>query len=252
VSGDDPRSTHVPGDDDGWPSDVHSHTPDVPHAWPSPDDPAATYAADTGFPWPPADGESIISAFGRTWHGAALQPSSFFARMPQRDSLGAALLYYLAIGIAVAGVQLFWVMITGAGAQPREVTAGSVDSALALNPLLNFFLSPLFLIGSLFLSAAVVHGMLKLLGGASQNYVYTVRLFCFAYSPQILGVAPRIGAFIGFVWMVVVAILGIRAGHNTTTGRAATAVLVPVILALILVAVIFLAAQAAGLFSMPV
>lgn len=250
MSSDDPRSTHDPGDDDGWPSDVRSDAPD-PDASPSRHDQFATPDTDPGFPWPPADGESIISAFGRTWHGSALQPSAFFARMPQRGSLGAALLYYLAIGIAVAGVQLFWVMISGAAAQPREVTAGSVDSALALNPLLNFFLSPLFLLGTLFLSAAVVHGMLKLLGGAAQNYVYTVRLFCFAYSPQILGVAPRIGAFIGFVWMVVVAILGIRAGHGTTTGRAATAVLVPVILALVLVAVVFLAAQAAGVFSVP-
>lgn len=204
------------------------------------------------FPWPPREGDSIISAFGRTWHGASLAPSSFYARLPERGSLGAALLYYLPIGIAVAGVQLFWSMLSGAGESAREITAGSVDSALAMSPLVDFLLSPLYLLASLFLSAAFVHGLLKLLGGASRDYRYTVRLFCFTYSPQILAVVPVVGTFIGFAWMVVVAILGVRAGHRTSTGRAAVAVLVPVTIALVFVALVYLMARAQGILDLPV
>jgi hypothetical protein len=203
------------------------------------------------FPWPPAEGDSVISAFARTWHGASLAPSSFFARMPAAGSTGAAILYYMAIGIAVAGAELFWSMIRGAVAQPREVTAGAVDSALALSPLLGFLLSPLMLLGSLLLSAAVIHGMLRLLGGARHDFAYTLRLLCFAYSPQIVGVFPYLGLF-GFVWMIVVAIKGVKAGHGTTTGRAATAVLVPVTVALAFVGVFLLMARAAGLLELPI
>jgi hypothetical protein len=203
------------------------------------------------FPWPPADGDPVVSAFARTWHGASLAPSSFFARMPAIGSLGAAILYYLAIGIAVAGADLFWSMIRGAVAQPREVTATAGDSALALSPLVSFLMSPLLLLGSLFLAAAVIHGLLRLLGGARHDFVYTARLLCFAYSPQILGIFPYFG-LVGFVWMIVVAILGLKAGHGTTTVRAATAVLVPVAFALAFVGMFLLLAQARGLLELPV
>lgn len=206
----------------------------------------------TSFPWPPREGDSVVSAFGRTWKGASLSPAGFFARLPERGSLGAALLYYLAIGIAIAGVQLFWSMVGGAAEPAREVTVGSVDSALALNPLVNFLVSPIFLLASLFLSAAVVHGMLKLLGAVSGDYLFTTRLFCFTYSPQIVAMVPGVGTIIGFIWMVAVAIAGVRAAHRTSTARAAIAVLVPVTIALIFVGLVFLAARAQGILDIPV
>jgi hypothetical protein len=198
------------------------------------------------FPWPPAPDDSVSTAFGRTWQGASLAPGRFFERMPERGSLGAAVLYYLAIGIPVEGARLFWRMIGDARGADQEI-AGTVDSALSMSPLLGFLLSPLFLLGTLLLATAVVHLMLKLVGGANRDIQFTARLFCFAYSPQILGVIPWIGAPIGFVWMIVSAIAGLKAGHRTTTGRAIVAVMIPVTIALAFVAMTLLLARAAGI-----
>jgi hypothetical protein len=188
------------------------------------------------FPWPPAEGDSIIEAFGSTWRGAALEPKRFFGLMPADGSIGAALLYYLPLGLAVSAGGMLWEVLRGGAGAEREAVLGAGDMP-AISPLVQFLLAPLILLVSIFLAAAVVHLLLKAFGGASRDLRFTVRLFAFAYSPQILGVIPVIGTAIGFVWMVVVAIVGLREGHGTTTGRAAAAVLIPVALALVFMAV---------------
>lgn len=188
-------------------------------------------AAPSGFPWPPAEGEPVLSAFARTWRGASLDPRRFFAELPEEGSLGAALLYYLPLGIAVAGAQLFRRVLRG---PPEEGETGllGIEPAAGMAPLLEFLLAPLLLLVSLFLAAGVTHLLLRVLGGANRDFVFTTRVFTYSYSPQVLAVIPIAGQVIGFVWMVWVAVIGVREGHRTTTGRAAAAVLVPVVITL--------------------
>jgi hypothetical protein len=52
--------------------------------------------------------------------------------------------------------------------------------------------------------------------------------------------------------MIVVAIAGVREGHQTTMGRAAAAVLVPVVVALFLLGVVLLVTAAGSLLEIPV
>lgn len=217
-------------------------------------DPTGT-AGDTAgeaFPWPPPAGESPITAWGRTWQGSALRPRSFFGAMPRTGSLGAAVLYYLTIGIPVAGAALFWSMLRDAAGWERDATAGVLGSAGPWAPLIEFLLSPVLLLVSLFLAAGVTHVMLKILGAAGEDYGTTTRVFAYAYSPQILGVIPWFGTVAGFVWMVVVSIVGLRVAHRTSTARAAAAVLIPVSVLIFFVVVMALLIAAGGLLQLPV
>lgn len=229
------------------PPDAHASDPPHsgnPHAA---DDDASGDAGIRPFPWPPAGGDSVFDAWGRTWSGSALAPRRFFAALPPVGSLGAAVLYYLSIGIPVAGVQLFWTMLRGGAADEAAVTATLGQWA----PLLDFLFSPVYLLISLFLSAGVVHLLLKLFGGAGGDYRMTTRVFAYAYSPQILGIVPVLGSIAGFVWMVVIAIIGVRAAHRTTTGRAAAAILIPLFIALAFMAIAELIARSGALLEMP-
>jgi hypothetical protein len=199
--------------------------------------PAATEELDTGFPWPPAEGESAVSAFGRTWQGSSLAPRSFFRAMPASGSLGAALLYYLPVGMAVAGASLFWSVVRRTDAGTREAVLDRSGSVTGLSPLMDFLFAPAVLLLSLFVSAAITHLLLRLLGGASRDLRFTTRVFAFSYSPQVLGIIPIVGPVAGFAWMVVVAVIGLKEGHRTSTGRAVAAVMIPVVVALIFVAI---------------
>lgn len=202
--------------------------------------------AAAAFPWPPAPDESVFDAWGRTWSGASLAPRRFFAALPRARPITPAILYYLSIGVPVAGAQLFWAMVLGT---PGDGTA-SVIGGKPWAPLIDFLFSPILLLISLFLSAGVAHLLLKLFGGTSGGYSLTTRVFAFAYSPQILGMVPVLGSIAGFIWMVVIAIIGVREAHHTTTGRAAAAILIPLSIGLAFIAVAELIARA-GLLDLP-
>jgi hypothetical protein len=193
--------------------------------------------AAAAFPWPPSPGVSPVAAVAGTWRGAALSPRSFFRGMPEHGSVSAALLYYLPLGIAIAGADLFWTTVRGTAVAEREAELGSLQLGGGIGPVVEFLLSPLALLLILFLAAGATHLMLRLVGGANRDFAFTTRIYAFAYSPQILGIIPIVGGMAGFAWMVVVAVIGVREGQRTTTGRALAAVLVPVAIGLILAAV---------------
>jgi hypothetical protein len=198
---------------------------DTDYAQPADDAPAAL-----SFPWPPAEDESPLAALGRTWRGASLAPRAFFRALPEHQGLGPAILYYLIIGIAAAGATLFWTLL-GVGVQADRDAVLGQGSLTAMHPAVEFLLSPLLLLLTLFLAAAVTHLLLKLFGGANRSFNFTTRVLAFAYSPSLLEVVPFVGVFLGFVWTLVVAIIGLKEGHRTSLGRVLAAVLIPLVIA---------------------
>lgn len=229
----------------GFTSTPDDAVPEVPPAAiPDPADPAAHDIGPPKFPWPPAAAESVFDAWGRTWKGASLAPRHFFASLPPDGSRGAAILYYLSIGIPVAGAELFWTMVRGGS---DEATATGLGQWA---PLIDFLVSPIYLMVSLILSAGAVHLMLKLFGGTGGEYGLTMRVFAYAYSPQILGIVPVAGSIAGFIWMVVVAIIGVREAHRTTNGRAVAAILIPLAIAFAFVLAAELIVRAGGLLDL--
>ena len=203
-----------------------------------------------GFPWPPPEDGAVLASFGETWKSATFDPGSFFGRMPARGGTGAAILYYLVLGILLAGVNLFWNMtgVFTAGADEAlaaELGIGSMD------PIIGFLLSPLVLLFALLVSAGICHVLLLMFGGARNGFGTTIRVFCFAYSPMAFGVVPFLGALVGTIWMVVLSIIGLREAHQADGWKAALAVLLPFVLALgmLILAVLFFAAAAAAILA---
>lgn len=202
-----------------------------------------------GFPWPPPEEGPILTAFAATWKGATFDPGSFFAETPRDGGTGAALLYYLAIGIFVAGATLFWdTMPFLAGATPQETWAAELGYG-NVSPVVRFLLAPLFLLGGIAVSSGVVHVLLLIFNGATHGYGTTVRVFCYAYSPAIFAVVPLLGGLIGGIWSVVLVIIGLREAHEADAWKPAVAVLLPLAGTLILFfLVMFAAFMAAGSF----
>lgn len=186
------------------------------------------------FPWPPAEGGPILTAFGATWKGATFDPGSFFSRTPREGGTGAALIYYLVVGMLVAGAALFWDSMAFLG-PPAETSLTAGLGIRPLSPLIRFFLAPALLMAALYLSAGVVHVLLLIFDGATHGFGTTVRVFSYAYSPAIFGVVPVLGPLVGGIWTVVLAIIGLREAHETTAWKPVVAVLVPFVGAVILV-----------------
>lgn len=179
-------------------------------------------------------------AFGATWKSATFDPGRFFADTPRDDGLGAAVVYYLVIGILLAGASLFWdsmaMFAGGLGQDPLAAELG----IQSVSPLVRFLLAPAVLLFALFAGAGIVHVLLLIFDGADHGFGTTVRVFCYAYSPAIFGVVPILGTVVGSIWSVVLAIIGLREAHEAAAWKPAVAVLVPFVGTVILMALLVL------------
>ena len=187
-------------------------------------------ALEAPFPWPPRDAESVLGAAGRTWRESVFDAASFFRRMPEDAPLGPALVYLIGVTVLASGIQLFWDMLLLAVRPPGEGTGALFAPASPLQALITFFLSPLIMLGALFVGAGIWHLLLRIFGGAKGGFGTTARVFAYAQGPQLFAIVPFLGTLIGAVWGLVIAVIGLREAHRTTTGKALAAVLIPLVL----------------------
>jgi hypothetical protein len=216
---------------------------------------AAGAATEWGppFPWPPAAAEGLVSAAGRTWYESVFAPASFFRRMPRDAPLGPALTWFIGVTVLASGVRLFWEVTLLAVRPPASDEALSFFApASAREALLSFFFSPFIMLAMLFLVAGVWHALLRMMGGASQRYGVTARVFAYVQGPQLFAIVPFAGALVAAIWSVVLAVIGLREAHETSTAKALTAVLLPIVLVLgMFLALAVILAAGAVLFQQP-
>lgn len=201
-----------------------------------------------GFPWPPPDDGPILAAFGAAWKGATFDPGNFFRQTPRDGGTGAALIYFLAIGILLAGATLFWDSMSFFAGTGAQETLAAEWGYPTVSPMVRFLLAPGLLLLSLFVSAGVVHVLLLIFDGAAGGFGTTVRVFCYGYSPAIFGVVPILGTLVGSIWSVVVVIIGLREAHQADAWKPVVAVLVPFVglLVLFFLAILFVFAVGAA------
>jgi hypothetical protein len=91
-------------------------------------------------------------------------------------------------------------------------------------------LLPLFVVIVLFIGSGIVHLCLMIVGGANQSFETTFRVLAFSQgSTGPLQMIPVCGGVIAGVWALVCNCIGLARAHETDTGRAVLAVLLPVI-----------------------
>jgi hypothetical protein len=189
---------------------------------------------DDRFPWPPPEGAPIVATLGQTWRSATFDPSAFFRQVPRDGGTGPALVYYMVVGMLVAGATLFWRALSYYSGRMETETLASELGLQALDPVVGFLLSPAFLLLTLAISAGVVHLLLLVFGGATHGFGTTIRVSCYAYSPMLFAFVPILGPLIGGVWMLVLLVVGLREAHETEGWKPFLAVLLPFILVLVL------------------
>jgi hypothetical protein len=91
-------------------------------------------------------------------------------------------------------------------------------------------LAPVFVVIGTFISSAILHVCLMIVGGAKQTFETTFRVVCFAEgSASPLLVIPFCGGLIAGIWKIVLYCIGLARAHETDTGRAVLAVVLPVV-----------------------
>ena len=101
---------------------------------------------------------------------------------------------------------------------------------------------PIATVVGMFVSSAIYHVMLLMLGGARRPYETTLRVSAYTQgSVSVLSLIPLCGSLVGAVYAIVASIIGLAKTHEISTGKAAAAVLLPVVACCTLIAVFYAA-----------
>jgi hypothetical protein len=98
----------------------------------------------------------------------------------------------------------------------------------------SIILAPIFAAIGLFIGAGILHLLVMLIvGSRNSGFEATFRVGAYAAVTSLVSWIPFIGGILA-LYGIYLAIVGIREMHNTTTGKAALVVLIPVAVALVI------------------
>ena len=214
-------------------------------------DPGADVEAPRrGLPWERRGELGPGAALVQTITGVLFSPSATFRDMKIEGGWGEPLGFAVLVGSVSSWIAQAWIMlantllVSAAGASPVEIAAANARE------IFSAFLAPFLVCAFTVIGAGIAHLLLMLFGGAPRPFETTFRVFCYAWSVGAINLIPICGVFIGAIWRFVAEIIGLREAHPVPTGRAAAAILVPVIVSCFCLAIgLFFAIGLVGLFA---
>ena len=184
-----------------------------------------------------------------------VDPKGAFGRMSLTSDLSRPLIYAVILGFIGALIPSMWSFaIQGS----LLGILGHLEGMDAIVPPMIFgmfgtfvglLLAPVFIVIGIFIWSSIIHLFLLMVGGANHGFSATLRVVCYSQSAQLAQLIPLFGDLAATVWGLVLAIIGVAEAHGTTLGRAAAAVLLPVVFCCVCIAAIALIAVTGALLS---
>lgn len=192
----------------------------------------------SGLPWD--DREHEDSPFWSTVQLVLFSPTQAFYRMRRKGGLGGPLLF------CITGVMLGALITMGYNLLIQLASIGLALSRAPNAPPSSFYVMVAIsfaglLVGTLvgavigavtgaFLNGALIHLFLKLVDGTDYPFEVTFRVVCYTLgSTAMYQLLPLCGGIVGVVANLVTLIIGMYAAHETSGGKAALGVLLPMI-----------------------
>jgi hypothetical protein len=176
--------------------------------------------------WENRGSRGLLKAYFRTVKQCLASPANFFSNLPSDLGYWAPTLFG-AISIAVPIT--FYVVLV-------QCLKGAAATR-GLGWLI--FLSAFALLGALvfasiclLLASLLIHGFLMLLGGARSGFQATFRALSYSQLTSLFCVIPLLGHLVGNLWGLYLSGVGLRQMHGTSTAKAFSVVLIPVLVVL--------------------
>ena len=189
-------------------------------------------APRSGLPWDQRQEKGLFQAFIETLQMVLSKPAVAFTAMKREGGLGEPLIYAL-IGGSIGGAfyfiyNFFFSSLGGMLGNRNNPMAQLIGTGIG--SLFFIILVPVLVTIGVFIWAGILHVCLMIVGGARQSFETTFRVVCFAGgSINPLLVVPFCGGLIVGIWKIVLYCIGLARAHETDTGRAVLAVLLPLI-----------------------
>ncbi len=175
-------------------------------------------------PW--ESGEGFIGAFFKTTQEVLFSPTKFFKKAAVGEGYWSPFIFAMISGIIGSGVALLWQWLFLSGVVPQQIFSVTTHSVFLTVAVISI---PFTVALSIVLGSGVTHLCLMIVGGNRKGFGSTFRAICYSYSAALCYIVPFIGTLVGGIYLLVLAIFGVREGHEISTGKAVLAVLLPLI-----------------------
>jgi hypothetical protein len=175
-------------------------------------------------PW--ESGGGFVGAFFKTTQEVLFSPTKFFKKAAAGRGYWSPFIFAMISGVIGSGVALLWQWLFFTGFVPPELLSAATYSVILTFAVISI---PFTIALSIFIGSGVTHLCLMIVRGNLNGFEATFRAICYSYGASLFYIVPIIGGLIGFIYLLILAILGIREGHEISTGKASLAVLLPFI-----------------------
>ena len=179
-----------------------------------------------------------VGSFVRTVVAVVTQPVPFFRGIARQGNFVNPLVFAVICAVisallsGILGV-IFAPLVAGSQST-GEAFAGGIGGLIG-----GLILAPIFTAIGLVIAAGIIHLLVLLVvKPRSTGFEATFRIASYTQVTQLVSWIPVIGSIIAGIWAIVFYIFGIREVHDTTTGKAALVVLIPVAVVLVLFVIV--------------
>lgn len=212
---------------------------------------AAGRAVREGAPWERRSEIGLWRGMFQTVKAVLFSPRVLFRSLSYGSGVIEPMAFGLLFGSLGSMFGFFWQFLLAAAGflslqgATGEPYMGPFTAGVLL--IIVLALVPVFVMGGMFLYAAVLHLFMVLVRGGNSGFEGTFRVVAYSQAAQIWGLVPLVGGWIGGVWQLIVQATGLREIHETSYVRVFLAFLIPA--AMLLFAVVALVALVFYLLS---
>ena len=177
--------------------------------------------------WEDRGNQGTVNAYIQTAAKSLLSPADFFSKLPLDGGYLSPILFGAMSMVVAVLFTALWVQIFSGGFG----LLGFIGLFFALS--ITFALALIFIPIGMFVWSLLVHGTLMALKGAHSGFQTTFRVAAYSSVTTVFSAVPVIGQ-IASLWGFYLTVIGLRETHETSTGKAAGAVAIPIAVILLL------------------
>ena len=174
-----------------------------------------------------------------TWVNTITKPKETFAAEKGNASMGKAAVNYIIAGV-ISGVIAFLATLIGLS-QTGSATTTAIGAGLGA---LGIIVSPIVTLIGAFIGVGIIWIFAKILGGKGTYTQLFFLVSLFAIPMAVIGlviVIPAVGSILGLLvglYTLYLWVMAVQSSQELSTGRAVAAVLIPIILIGIIIAIL--------------
>jgi hypothetical protein len=186
--------------------------------------------AGGGLPWEHRQELGVVKAFVDTVVLLLTKPAEAFGMMKTEDGLMDPLFFALIGGCAGMIVAFFFQVLFHSVGIMADRSSDVFGMGLGIGVVFALISMPVLFVCGLFIWSGILHLCLMMLGGANKPFETTFRVVCFASgSTNLLAIVPFCGRVVAPIYNIVLQCMGLARAHETDTGKAVMAVLLPIL-----------------------